>query len=81
MRASLIWHFYLANISACTASGNPITGLPRNDAPQALSEDAEELGGEVVVRLRREAVVARSFVLRGNLDRLPDFVDGERTFL
>ena len=37
-------------------------GLPRNVVPQALGEDADEVGGEVIVRLRREAVVPRGFV-------------------
>ena len=33
-------------------------GLPRDDAPEVVAEDAEEVGGEVVVCLRREAVLA-----------------------
>ena len=37
-------------------------GLPCDDVRQALGEDAGEVGGEVIVRLRREAVVARIFV-------------------
>ena len=52
-------------------------GLPRDDVPEAVGEDAEEVGGEVVVCLRREAVVACSFVLRETVDGVPDFVDGE----
>ena len=52
-------------------------GLPRDDVPEAVGEDAEEVGGEVVVRLRREAVVASDFVLPETVDGLPDFVDGE----
>ena len=40
--------------------------------------NAEEVGGEVVVCLRREAVVAWGFVLPETVDGLPDFVDGER---
>ena len=35
------------------------------------------MGGEVVVCLRREAVVAWGFVLPETVDGLPDFVDGE----
>ena len=35
------------------------------------------MGGEVVVCLCREAVVARGFVLPETVDGLPDFVDGE----
>ena len=31
----------------------------------------------MVVRLRREAVVAWGFVFLGTVDGLPDFVDGE----
>ena len=38
-------------------------GLPRDDVPEAVGEDAEEVGREVVVCLRREAVVAWGFVL------------------
>ena len=41
-----------------------------------MGEDAEEVGGEVVVCLRREAVVAWGFVLPETVDGLPDFVDG-----
>ena len=44
---------------------------------EAVGENAEEVGGEVVVCLRREAVVAWGFVLRETVDGLPDFVDGE----
>ena len=42
-----------------------------------MGEDAEELGGEVVVCLRREAVVAWGFVLPETVDGLLNFVDGE----
>ena len=35
------------------------------------------MSGEVVVCLRREAVVAWGFVLPETVDGLPDFVDGE----
>ena len=38
------------------------------------------MGGEVVVCLRREAVVALGFVLPETVDGLPDFVDGEGAF-
>ena len=38
------------------------------------------MGGEVVVSLRREAVVAWGFVLPETVDGLPDFVDGEGAF-
>ena len=51
--------------------------MPRDDVPEAVGEDAEELGGEVVVCLRREAVVAWGFVLPETVDGLPDFVDGQ----
>ena len=46
-----------------------------------MGEDAEEVGGEVVVRLRREAVVARGVVLPETVDGPPDFVDGEGAIL
>ena len=52
-------------------------GLPRDDVAEAAGEDAEEVGGEVVVCLRREAVIAWSFVLPETVDGLPNFVDGE----
>ena len=52
-------------------------GLPRDDVPEAVGEDAEEVGREVVVCFRREAVVAWGFVLPETVDGLPDFVDGE----
>ena len=52
-------------------------GLPRDNVPEAVGEDAEEVGGEVVVCLRREAVVAWGFVVPETVDGLPDFVDGE----
>ena len=45
-----------------------------------MGEDAEEVGGEVVVCLRREAVVVWGFVLPETVDGLPDFVDGEGAF-
>ena len=51
--------------------------MPRDDIPEAVGEDAEEVGGEVEVCLRREAVVAWGFVLPETVDGLPDFVDGE----
>ena len=38
-------------------------GLPRDDVPEAVGENAEEVGGKVVVCLRREAIVACCFVL------------------
>ena len=52
-------------------------GLPRDDVPEAVGEDAEEVGGEVVVCLCREAVVAWGFVLPETVDGPPDLVDGE----
>ena len=52
-------------------------GLPREDVPEAVGEDAEGVSGEVVVCLRREAVVAWGFVLPETADGLPDVVDGE----
>ena len=55
-------------------------GLPRDDVPEAVGEDAEKVGGWVVVRLRREAVLAWGFVLPETVDGLPDFVDGEGAF-
>ena len=45
-----------------------------------MAEDAEDAGGEVVVRLRREAVIVRGIVLPETVDCLPDFVDGEGAF-
>ena len=42
-----------------------------------MGEDAEEVGGELVVCLRREAVVAWSFPLLETVDVPPDFVDGK----
>ena len=51
--------------------------LPRDGVPEAVGEDAEEVGGEVVVCLRREAVVVSGFVLPEAVEGLPDFVDGE----
>ena len=56
-------------------------GLPRDDVAEAVGEDAEEVGGGVVVCLRREAVVAWGFVLPGTVDGLPDFLDGEGAIL
>ena len=55
-------------------------GPARDDVPEAVGEDAEEMGGEVVVCLCREAVVAWGFVLPETVDGLPDFVDGEGAF-
>ena len=52
-------------------------GLPRDNVPEAVGDNAEEVGGEVVVCLRREAVVAWGFVLPETVDDLPDFVDAE----
>ena len=52
-------------------------GLARDDVPEAMGKDAEEVGGGVVVCLRREAVVAWGFVLPETVDGPPDFVDGE----
>ena len=52
-------------------------GLPRDDVPEAVGEDAEEVSGEVVVCLRREGVVAWGFVLPETVDGPLDFVDGE----
>ena len=46
-----------------------------------MGGDAEDVGGEVVVCLRREAVVAWGFVLPKTVDGLPDFVDGAGAFL
>ena len=45
--------------------------LPCDDVPEAAGKDAEEVGGEVVVCLRREAVVAWGFVLPETVDGLP----------
>ena len=56
-------------------------GLPRDDVPEAVGEDAEEVGGEVVVCLCREAVIAWVFVLPETVDGPPDFVDGEGALL
>ena len=50
-------------------------GLPRDDVREAVGEDAEEVGREVLVCLRREAVVAWGFVLPETLDGLLDFMD------
>ena len=41
-------------------------GLPRDDVPEAVGEDAEEVGGEVVLCLCREAVVAWGFCVAGD---------------
>ena len=43
----------------------------------AVGEDAEEVGGEVLVCLRREAIVVWGFVLPETVDGLPAFVHGE----
>ena len=56
-------------------------GLPRDNVQEAVGEDAEEVGGEVVVCLRREAVLAWGFVVPETVDGLPDFADGEGAFL
>ena len=56
-------------------------GLTRDNVSQALGRDAEEMGGEVIVRLRREAVAARCFVFLETVDGLPDFMDVEGTLL
>ena len=45
-----------------------------------MDEDAEVVGGEVVVYLRKEPVVAWGFVLPETVDGLPGFVDGEGAF-
>ena len=50
-------------------------GLPCDDVPEAVGEDAEEVGWQVVVCLRREAVVDWGFVLLETVDGSPDFVD------
>ena len=52
-------------------------GLLCEDVPETVGKDAEEVGGEVVVCLRREAVVAWDFVLPETVDGLSDFVDRE----
>ena len=52
-------------------------GLPRDDVPEAVVEDAEEVGGEVVLCLRREVVIAWGFVLPETVDGPLDFVDGK----
>ena len=52
-------------------------GLPLDDVPEAVGEDAEEVGGEVVLCHCREAIVAWGFVLPETVDDLPDFMDGE----
>ena len=51
--------------------------MPRDDVVEAVGEDAEEVGGEVVVCLRREAVIAWGFALPETVDGPPDFMDGE----
>ena len=45
-------------------------GLPPDDVPEAVGEDAEKVGMEVVVCLRREGVVACGFVLPQTSDGL-----------
>ena len=52
-------------------------GLPRDDVPAVVGEDAEEVGGEMVVFFCREAVIALGFLLTETVDGLADFVDGE----
>ena len=52
-------------------------GLSPDNVPQPQGGEAQEMGGEVVVCLSREAVVARGFVLPEIVDGLLDFVDGE----
>ena len=47
-------------------------GLPRDDVPEAPGEDAEEVGGGVVICLRRGGVVAWSFVLPETVDGISD---------
>ena len=54
-----------------------VGGLAPDDVAEAVGGDAEEVGGEVVVCLRREAVVAWGFVLPEPVGGPPDFVDGE----
>ena len=56
-------------------------GLYRDDVPQEFGEEVDEAGGEVVLCLRREAVVARELVTPETVDGLPDFVDGEAALL
>ena len=56
-------------------------GLPRDDVSEEVGEDAEEVGGEVVICLRREAIVAWGFVVPETVDGLPDFVDCEGALL
>ena len=55
--------------------------LPHDDVPEAVGKDAEEVNAEVVVRFRREAVVARGFVLPETVDGLSDLLDGEGAVL
>ena len=54
--------------------------LPPENVPQAMGKDMEEVGWEVVVHLRREAVVVQAFALPETVDGIPDFVDGEGPF-
>ena len=51
--------------------------LPDDDIPQALGEEAEEVGREVIVRVRSEAVVARGWMFSETTDCLTDFMDGQ----
>ena len=83
-------NFYLCD---CTDYGAPVVrvdpvplfvclvwwqgGLPCDGVPEAVGEDAEQVGGELVVCLRWEAVVAGGFVFPETVDGPPDFVDGE----
>ena len=52
-----------------------------DDAAQSLGQEAEEVGGEVVVRLRWEAVVALGFVLSEVYHGFLHFLDCERVLL
>ena len=56
-------------------------GVPRDDVSEAVGKNAKEVGGGVVVCLRRKAVVAWGFVLPETVHGLPDLVDGEGAFL
>ena len=51
--------------------------MSRDDVPQVLGGEAEEVGGEAVVGLRKEAVISRGLVFPETVDGLPRFVDGE----
>ena len=52
-------------------------GLLRDDVSEAVGEDAEEVGGQVVVCLRREAVVAWGFELPETVNGPLELLDGE----